>query len=164
MAFTPKFSATFAGRIMENLQTLVERDFEAALFRIDPDLDAPRDYKTPMGLAVNFPAVYVEPTASALQQSEDDTHIRQQHTFTLYLAIVGPDAVTLKAQIVKYVRALDQVLRTASVEDLITGISASVGPPAWEVTDHRYGGLVGPAQGLLRWDAQLTFTIQLLER
>lgn len=165
MAFTTtQFAAQFAGRLMENLQTVIERDTPTALRAIDADLDAPKDYATPISIALNFPAVYLEPDSSRLTQADDDSYITGEHSFVITLSIVGPTPNALKLNVVKYVRALDQVIRTATTDDLTDGVTSSVGPPVWEVTEHRYGLLRAEDRGIYRWDAQLVIVFQLLER
>lgn len=165
MAFTAsQFSAQFAGRLLENLQTVIERDTETALRLIDDTLEMPADYATPISIAVNFPALYLEPDNSRLTQADDDSYITGEHSFVLTLSIVGPEPTTLKQRIVKYVRAADQVLRTMTFEDLTDGVTSTVGPPVWEVVEHRYGLLRANERTIYRWDAQLVLVIQLLER
>lgn len=165
MAFTAsQFSAQFAGRLMENLQTVIERDMETALRLIDTDLEMPVDYQTPISIANNFPALYLEPDNSRLTQSDDDSYVTGEHSFVLTLSIVGPEPTTLKNRIVKYVRAADQVFRTMTVADLTDGVTSSVGPPVWEVVEHRYGLLRANERTIYRWDAQIVLVVQLLER
>ena len=168
MAFASKFQAEFAARLLDHLQAVLERDVNAALASIDGSLPlfAENDgigFRTPTPIAVNFPALYLEPSQSALVQSADDSRVEEQHEFAINVALTGPDANTLKRQIVNYVLAIDQVLRSMSVTDLTGGLSSAISKPTWEVTEHRYG-VLRSNDTLYRRDAQLILVVQDFER
>jgi hypothetical protein len=164
MAFvTSKFAAGFAQTVLDNIQTVLERDCNTALAAIDANLTTFADYKTPLPLLLNFPALYLEPGHTEIQQSDDDSHLMQEHELLIGFSLVDADADALKAKLVKYVRAIDQVLRTMSDDDLTGGITSSVGKAVWEVTEHTYGPLRGK-DTIYRRDAQLVLKIQIMER
>lgn len=161
---TSKFSAQFQQLILDRVQTVLENDVNTALAAIDGTLAAVVDFNTPTPLLLNFPGLYLEPDTSAIRQSDDDSYLMELHTLLITLSIVGPDPDTLKVRIVKYVRAIDQVLRSMSVSDLQGAVSSSIRRAAWEVTEHRYGLLRANENTIYRRDAQLVFTAELLER
>lgn len=135
-----------------------------ALAAIDATLEAIKDFKTPTEITTNFPAIYLEPDLSAVEQSADDSHLMEEHSLLVTLAIVASNPDITKSRIVKYVRGIDQVLRTMTVEDLIGSAPTTARrKPAWEVTEHRYGAL-RQNETIYRRDAQLVLAVQILER
>jgi hypothetical protein len=164
MAFVGKFGAGFQRLILDRVQAVLERDANAAIAAVDSTLDPIKDFDTPTPIALNFPALYLEPDGSRLAQSDDDSYIEQEHSLLISLAIVGKDPDTLKTKIVRYVQAIDQVLRTMTNADLTGGVTTAIRKAAWEVTDHRYGLLRAGENTIYRKDAQLTLIVQILER
>jgi hypothetical protein len=112
---------------------------------------------------LNFPALFISTSAVALEQSDDDSHIRSRNEFYIDIAVDGKDAYTLQRTILKYVLAVDRVLRTMTPADLVTATSSTLSEPIWEVVEHQFGAL---RQGdtIYRMDARLVLVIQMLER
>jgi hypothetical protein len=164
MAFvTSTYSAQFAYRLIDAIQTVLERDTGTALTSIDNTLADFVDYQTPTPIVLNFPALYISVGSSAMEQSDDDSHIRSQHEIYIDIAVDGKDAYTLERTILKYVLAVDQVLRTMAAADLITATSSTVSEPIWEVTEHQFG-LLRQGDTIYRKDARIVLIVQLLER
>lgn len=164
MAFTTStYSAQFAYRLIDSIQTVLERDTGTALTAIDSALADFVDYQTPTPIVLNFPALYISVGSSVMEQSDDDSHIKSQHEIFIDIAVDGKDAYTLERTILKYVLAVDQVLRTMTVADLITATSSTVSEPIWEVTEHQFG-LLRQGDTIYRKDARVVLIVQLLER
>lgn len=164
MAFTTStYSAQFAYRLIDSIQTVLERDTGTALTAIDSTLADFVDYQTPTPIVLNFPALYVSVGSSVMEQSDDDSHIKSQHEIFIDIAVDGKDAYTLERTILKYVLAVDQVMRTMTVADLITATTAYVSEPIWEVTEHQFG-LLRQGDTIYRKDARVVLIVQLLER
>lgn len=167
------FAAQFAQRLLDNIQARLEAnantqvaavDSALALFSTELDShDQAIGFNTPTEIATNFPCLYLEPSSVKLDQAEDDLSIRQQHEMAISLSITGPDANTLKGQIVKYVTALDRCIRQMTPTQLTGGITNAVSGVAWEVTEHRYG-VITTDRTIYRRDAQLVLVIQDFER
>lgn len=166
MPFTPKFAAQFQRRILDNVQAVLVRDVNTALAAIDATLAAVVDFVTPVPIALNFPALYLEPNSSAMKQSDDDSYIEEAHQLLISLSIVGATPDVLKSAIVKYVQAIDQVLRSMSVPDLIgSQPTSAVRKPAWEVLGHNFSAIRANADNTIyRRDAQVVFVVEILER
>lgn len=167
MPFTSKFSAEFAQGLMDNIQAVLESATigpNAALAVIDNTLDVFVDFDTPTPITINFPALYLEPSTSKIEQSADDAYLKAEHEFLISLAIVGPEPDTLKKRINKYVRAVDQSLRGMTQTSLTGGVTTTQAGAAWEVTQHRYGVLRETENTIYRKDAQLVLVVQLIER
>lgn len=157
-----KFDAQFAGRVLSNLTTLLERDTEAATLELDDTLPLFKSFRTPTPIALNFPALFVNVERVELVQSDDDSYIQQTQTYGVDVAIVGKDGFELQQQMTKYVLVIDRVIRSAKPADLVGELTDAVSKPAWEVTAHDY--LISETKTALRADARLTVTIQFLER
>lgn len=167
MPFVTKFAAEFAQGLLDRIQVVLESatiGANPALAVIDAALDPFVDFDTPIPKAINFPALYLEPSQSKLEQSEDDSHIKGEHEFIITLAIVANEPDVVKKRIGKYLRAVDQALRTMSAADLATAVTSSKARPAWEVTEHRYGAIFEDENTIYRKSAQLLFVVQILER
>lgn len=160
---TTAYSAQFAYRLIDALQTYLEASTGTALAEIDSTLADFVDYRTPTPIVLNFPALFISTSAVALEQSDDDSHIRSRNEFYIDIAVDGKDAYTLQRTILKYVLAVDRVLRTMTPADLVTATSSTLSEPIWEVVEHQFGAL---RQGdtIYRLDARLVLVIQLLER
>ena len=98
-----------------------------------------------------------------MEQSDDDSHIRSQTEFYIDIAVDGKDAYTLQRTILKYVLAIDRILRTMTVADLITAVSSTVSEPIWEVTEHQFG-VLREQDTIYRIDARIILVVQMLER
>jgi hypothetical protein len=164
MAYTTTtYSARFANRLIDSLQTYLEASTATALAEIDTSLADFVDYQTPTPIVLNFPALFITTGGVAIEQSDDDSHLRSQTEFYIDIAIDGKDAYTLQRSILKYVLAVDRILRTMTVADLITATSSTVSEPIWEVTEHQFG-VLRERDTIYRIDARIILIIQMLER
>lgn len=164
MAFTiTAYSAQFAYRLIDNIQTYLEASTETALAAIDTDLSDFADYRTPTPIALNFPALFISTSGSVLSQSDDDSHILGQHEFYIDIEITGVDTYTLERTILQYVMAVDRCIRTMDVTDLISGVTSSIGYPVWEVTEHQFG-IIRQGDTIYRKAARVVMVVQLMER
>ncbi|TXH18427.1 MAG: hypothetical protein E6R03_02195 [Hyphomicrobiaceae bacterium] len=167
MPFSSKFQAQFIGGVLPQLRALLVANLDEAAQAIDGDARAVVAFDTPIPLTTVFPSVYVSPVASALDQSADDQYIGQDHTFFIDVALDGrtPDAAT--DALLLYMRAVDQVLRSATDAELFPYADAAEhrlrSRLAWEVTEHRFDILRTDGTQYRR-DGRLTFRIQLIER
>jgi hypothetical protein len=99
-----------------------------------------------------------------LEQSDDDSHIRGRIEFFIDIAVDGVDAYTLQRTILKYTLAVDRVLRTMTVTDLLGGVTTStVTEPVWEVTEHQFG-ILRQNDTIYRLDSRIILAVQMLER
>ena len=160
---TTRFSAQFAYRLIDSLQTFLEASTATALAEIDSSLTDFKDYRTPTPIILNFPALFISTGGVVMEQSDDDSHIRSQTEFYIDIAVDGKDAYTLQRTILKYVLAIDRILRTMTVADLITAVSSTVSEPIWEVTEHQFG-LLREQDTIYRIDARIILVVQMLER
>ena len=161
---TTRYSAQFLYRLIDNVQAYLEASTATALAEIEAGLANFTDYRTPTPVVLNFPALFVTPSSEALEQSDDDSHIRGRCEMFIDIAIDGKDAYTIQRTILKYMLAVDRVLRTMTVADLLgANTTALVSEPIWEVTEHQYG-VLRQGDTMYRLDGRIVLVVQMLER
>lgn len=161
---TSRYAAQFALRLLDNIQTYLEASSVTALTAIDSTLANFVDYRTPTPIVLNFPALFVSPSSNQLEQSDDDSHIRGRVEFFVDIAVDGQDAYTVMRKILKYTLAVDRILRTMAVSDILGGNTSSVvSEPVWEVTEHQFG-VLRQGDTIYRMDSRVILVVQLLER
>jgi hypothetical protein len=165
MAYTTtRYQAQFALRILDNIQAYLEASTVTALAEIDTTLRNFVDYRTPTPIVLNFPALFVSTSNEQMEQADDDSYIRGRVEMYIDIAVDGVDAYTLQRSILKYTLAVDRVLRTMTVADLLGGVTTStVTEPVWEVTEHQFG-ILRQNDTIYRIDSRIILAVQLLER
>jgi len=167
MAYTThQFGAQFGLRVLDNVQSYLEASTATALAAIDGTLANFVDYRTPTPIALNFPALFLSSSNTAMEQADDDAHILSEIELFIDVAIDGVDTYALQRNMLKYLLAVDRVIRSMSNEDLL-GASWNTGGivagPVWEVTSHQFG-VLREADTIYRLDARIVLVVQLLER
>lgn len=165
MAYTTtRYQAQFALRILDNIQAYLEASTATALAEIDATLRNFVDYRTPTPIVLNFPALFVSTSNEQMEQADDDSYIRGRVEMYIDIAVDGVDAYTLQRNILKYTLAVDRVLRTMTVADLLGGVTTStVTEPVWEVTEHQFG-ILRQNDTIYRMDSRIILAVQMLER
>lgn len=72
-------------------------------------------------IRLSLPAVAVEPDSGADNESEDSSHLGPQVRVVIYLAVEDPYPTDTLRKLIKYVRVLRSVLKTAQAADYTTG-------------------------------------------
>lgn len=160
----PTYAATFLDRILENITNVLASDLNGHVSAISGQIYQVASFDVPTEMTSRFPAVYVEPVGSLLDQAADDSRIDQEHELMIHLSITDTDFQQTRGNIAKYVTAIDRTIRQMTADGLLTDITSAVGAPVWEVTKHQYSGIFLNDQNLYRRDAQLTVKIQFMER
>lgn len=167
MAYTiSQFGAQFGLRILDNLQAYLEASTGTALTAIDATLENFADYRTPTPIVLNFPALFVSSSNTTIEQSDDDSHLISEIEIYIDVAIDGVDTYALQRSMLKYLLAVDRVIRSMTSTDLL-GANWNTGgivtEPIWEVTGHQFG-VLRQADTIYRLDARIVLIVQLLER
>lgn len=145
MPWEPKYSACFEGPIISNVLTIVTRDMKSALdyfYAADalPDF-VERSIGTERGL--EFPILVLGPRENPIESAEDESHLVESIRILLNVGVIdnSPDAAYIK--IMKYVRALDAVLRSAPKADYLANMTNGDKIPFALIIDvtHTYGPL-----------------------
>jgi hypothetical protein len=167
MAYTTsQFGAQFGLRILDNLQSYLEASTGTALTAIDPALENFADYRTPTPIVLNFPALFVSSSNTTIEQSDDDSHLISEIELYIDVAIDGVDTYALQRSMLKYLLAIDRVIRSMTSTDLLGpnwNTGGIVTEPIWEVTGHQFG-VLRQADTIYRLDARIVLVVQLLER
>jgi hypothetical protein len=166
MAWTPnpnEPSAVFDLPILENALAIIVRDFKGALDYYYPDDDLPDFAELSLGQIQGneFPCLALLSQSNVTDDAEDDSHIVEAARLDIYMGVTDSDANSVTRKIMKYVRTMNAVLRSAR-QDFFTGMSNPFGV-FLEIT-HSYGPVGGPTNSILFRGAMIELTINLRER
>ena len=164
MPWTPQFSAIFEEQIIVNTKALIVRDMKSALDHFYPSpLNLPDFKERALGqvIGAEFPFLAIGPRENRVEDTDDRSHVVEAARISLYVGVTddSPENVTIK--IMRYVRALDAVLRTGR-QDFFTGMSNPFGVVV-DVT-HSYPGFIGANDSVYFRSATLELTVSLRER
>lgn len=164
MAYTTKkFATDFALTLYDNILSVIERDMTTALAELDATQEPVVEYEMPSFATNVFPSMFLEISRSTLEQSDDDAYIKETHEFLLTVAITGTTWVEAQDRVLKYVVAVDRVLRTMTNADLTDGVTQLVAHAAWEVVEHLYSGIISTDR-MMRKDAAIRFVVEIIRR
>ena len=145
MTFTPKFSACFELPIIDNTLAIVTRDFKAALDYFYPNEELPDFIERSLGTecGLEFPILVIGPRSNPVETVDDDSHLIEPQIIELKIGVVADSPDAAMRLIMKYVRALDAVLRTATKADYCAGMTNGNDQPFGFQVDvtHTYGPL-----------------------
>ena len=169
MTWTPRFSARFEGPIVDNVLAIVTRDMKSALDYFYPSDELPDFVERSLGteLGLEFPILVIGPRSNPVETVDDDSHLIEPQVIELKVGVIAesPDAAMRK--IMKYVRALDAVLRSASKSDYCANMTNGNNQPfgfAVDVT-HIYGPLgANDSRTTYFKPASLELSVQFRER
>lgn len=143
--WTPKYSARFELPILDNVLAIIIRDFKLALdyfYSADalPDF-AERAVGTEQGL--QFPMMVIGPRSNQVETADDASHLVEPIVIEIKIGVTAGSANDASRKIMKYVRAMDAVLRTATYADYFAGFTTGASQPFGLVIDvtHEYGPL-----------------------
>lgn len=100
-----------------------------------------RSIGTEQGL--NFPILVLGPRSNQIEKADDDSHLIEPIIIELKIGVTASNANDAMRKTMKYVRALDAVLRTATYADYFANFATGASQPfgfSVEVT-HEYGPL-----------------------
>jgi hypothetical protein len=165
MTWTPnpnEPSAVFEEPVINNALAIITRDFAGGLKYFYPDQRLPDFKERSLGKAHKneFPCVAITPRGNEIDEAEDGSHLVEVATFDIYLGVTGKDATTVTQLIMRYVRVMDAILRSARL-DFFTGMSNP-----FEVVlqlNHSYGP-VGDDETIYFRGAIVSVTLRLRER
>jgi len=156
-------AANFEGPIIENVLTLITRDFKEALdyyFAADA-LEDFRERALGQILGNEFPCLAITPRDNPVEESADRSHLVEAARVNIYIGVAGDGPNTVTRKIMKYVKVMDAILRTGR-RDFFTGMSNPFGI----VLDvrHSYGPIGGPQENIYFRGALVELTVNLNER
>jgi hypothetical protein len=165
MSWTPNPNepvAFFEEPIVNNTLAIIERDFQGALNYYYPSDNFPDFRERALGqvLRNEFPCLAITPRTNPIVEADDRSHVVEAANLSIYIGVVAdlPDPVT--RMIMKYVRVMDAVLRTAR-QDFFTGMSNPFGVTLGITHDY---GPIGTDESTYFRAAIVALTVNLRER
>lgn len=145
MVFVPKFKKPSDSRIIENILALVQRDFKPAVdwFNLDTPAhllrygvanevgasgqDLPDFVQRTLGrfFKVDYPTFAIDPGRNGPDQNADGSYVDQNFRVNLFVAVSNADGPTTEQLAMKYMGALESVLRSATSADYFAGFPAN---------------------------------------
>lgn len=166
MSWTPNAnepSAVFEGPIIDNCLTVITRDFKGGLDYYYAAANLPDFQERALGqiLGNSFPCLAITPRSNQIQEVDDRSHLVEAARINIYIGVAGDGPNTVTTNIMKYVRAMNGILRSAR-RDFFTGMSN----PFEVVLDinHAYGPVGGPEENIYFRGAMVELTVNLRER
>ena len=125
MPWTPKYSACFEEPLVNNVLAIIERDMQAALDYFYPTENLNDFAERTLGQLQgnSYPALEISPISNPVDEADASDRLQSAGSFEIRLIVTdsGPQAVTRK--IMRYVRCLDAVLRSANKSDYFANIT-----------------------------------------
>ena len=117
-------SGSFEGQVVENVLTILTRDFKQALDHYYPLDNLPDFAELELGPPLRnvFPCASIEPIRSTLDASDDNSFIAEVGRVRVYVAVTGDGPKVTTRKLFKYVRVLHLLLQN-SKNDFRTGMS-----------------------------------------
>src|SRR5262245_29354414 len=118
----------FEGQVVENLLTILTRDFKNGLdyYYLSDNLPDFRELELGPPLRNIFPCGAIEPIGSVIDASEDNSVLAEVCRVRLYITVTGDGAKATTRKLFKYVRVAHLVLRSARA-DFFTDMSSGHG-------------------------------------
>lgn len=145
MTFVPKFSACFEGPIIANVLDIIERDMKNALDHFYQSDNLPDFVERSLGTekGLEFPILVIGPRNNPVETVADESNLIQAQVIELKVGVTADSSDDAMIKIMKYVRALDAVLRTATKQDYCANMTNGANVPFGLHVDvtHTYGPL-----------------------
>lgn len=173
MVWTPKFFAVQEEALVDNVLTIIERDFkdaldvfyptEAALTSSDP-LFLKDFQERALGQILRnvFPCVAIGPNRNASTESDAGDRLSEAVRLDIYVGVTDDTPAHVTRRIMRYMGTLDAVLRSARKADYFRNMSTQVFGLVLEM-EHIYGP-IGSEKSVLFRAGILQVTISVNER
>lgn len=163
MVWSPKYFAVQEEGLIDNVVTIVRRDFKAALdvlYPIEavlPETDPRflRDFQEhSLGQIQGnvFPALAIGPNRNASTEDADQAMLREAVRFDSWIGVTDDSPASVTTRIMRYVGTYDAVLRTAAAKtkrDFFVNMSVQVFGLVLEL-EHVYGPIGKKESSLFR--------------
>jgi hypothetical protein len=140
--WTPRIDAQYIRPIIRNLRRIIERDAPAALaWAAAPETVEPfRLFGAAIHVEPRFPFVLVLADTTDQNTNADNTAIDEVHSLAVQVGATAADPDKLADELFIRVNAVDSIIREATWQDILQGVSTtSYGPPVLEAIRHEYG-------------------------
>lgn len=162
MPFTPKYEGLFESLIIDNVLAVVQRDMKLALDYFYRPENLPDLAQRTLGrfISLSLPALAIEPKGNSVEESEGGSYLSGVLSLTIFLAVEDADATEVTRKLMKYCRALDAVLKTASEADYMVGVTPNRIMAITREASHTYE-LLGHDKQRDLWMRPATFELVL---
>lgn len=158
MPWTPTFEASQEEALVDNILTIIERDFKEALDYYNP-IEAVLDSGDPrylrdfqertLGQIVKneFPCLALAPNRGTSGDGPNGECLREDVLIDLYIGVIDDSPANVTRRIMKYRVAVDAVLRAAPISDYFRNMSIDAFAFVLDEISYQYGpiGLEKPA-------------------
>lgn len=166
MSWTPnpnEPAAIFEQPIIDNALRVITRDFKGGLDYYYAADTLPDFAERELGQIIGqqFPCLAITPRDNPIVEADDRSHLVEAARMNIYMGVIGDNPTDVTRKIMKYVRVMDAILRSAR-RDFFTNMSNP-----FEVvleTIHEYGPVGGPQDSVYFRGAILGLTVNLRER
>ena len=173
MVWTPKFQAVQEEALVDNILTIITRDFKSALdvyYTIEAALPAsdPRHLRDFQERALGqifgnvYPSCAIGPVRNASTEADAGDRLIEVHRIDIYVGVTDDSAANVTTRIMRYMGTLDAVLRSARKVDYFRNMSVQVFGLVLEM-EHVYGP-IGTEQSQFFRGARMELTITVNER
>lgn len=164
MTFVPKFSAVFHEFLVDNILAVIVRDFKDCLDLFYPDDDLPDFAERSIGQEVGneFPMMVIAPRSNVVDTVDDSSHLIELAKIDLHIGVTGDSPADVTRKIMRYVRCMDCVVRSASKADIFQGMTRTNVFGLISDVEHQYGPF-GENRNIMFRPASLTVTVQVRE-
>lgn len=154
MPWTPLFEASQEEALVDNVMTIITRDFKAALDQRYPieaafDADDPRylrDFQErELGQIVgnDFPSLAVGPNRGTAGDGPNGECLRESVLIDVHIGVTGDSPGTVTRRIMRYRATMDAVLRAAPISDYFVNMSVDAFAFVLDEIDYFYGPIGG---------------------
>lgn len=139
----PKYSACFEGPLITNTLAVITRDMKFALDYFYPTENLPDFVERSIGTerGFEFPLLVIGPRENLVESTDDESHIIEPVRITINIGVIDETPEKAYIKIMKYVRALDSVLRSAAKSDYLANMTSSHAFALIVDVTHTYGPL-----------------------
>lgn len=174
MPWTPAFEASQEEALVDNVLTIIERDFKDALdyfYPIEAVLPStdPRflhDFRErTLGQIVKneFPCLALGPSQGTSADGPNGECLRESPIIELYIGVVDDSPANVTRRIMRYRVTLDAVLRAAPISDYFRNMSIEVFGFVLDEINYTYGPIGTEKPSIFR-GARLEVPIKINER
>src|SRR5690349_10940206 len=154
MPWTPLFEASQEENLVDNVMTIITRDFkaaldqrypiEAALVSTDPRyLPDFRERGLGQILGNEFPSLAIGPNRGTDGDGPNGECLRENVLIDIHIGVVDDSPSTVTKRIMRYRATLDMVLRSAPIADYLVNMSTEAFAFVLDEIDYFYGPIGG---------------------
>lgn len=133
----PRFEEASESLLIDNILAIIKRDLKLALdYYYAADL-LPDLVERALGSfqSTDYPKLAIDPNRNEPDESADASWIEEGLRINIFLAVTAADAPAVTRKLMKYLRALKSILRTAPSSDYLTGFpSGSIFAPVLKLS------------------------------